>query len=175
MMSTHFLKRGNLERTPPLMETHPEHIAPCGLYCGVCRIYHATQEDDRTFLQRLVNIYRRRFPEIAAATADELLCDGCLSARRSVFCRECSIRACTQQKGFEGCHECPGFPCSLIDEFPLPVGRKVILRAIPYWRTHGTEQWILAEEKRYRCPECGQRLFRGARQCRHCKAPVDVD
>jgi hypothetical protein len=61
------------------METHPEHIAPCGLYCGVCRIYHATQEDDRTFLQRLVNIYKRRFPEIAAATADELLCDGCLS------------------------------------------------------------------------------------------------
>jgi hypothetical protein len=67
------------------------------------------------------------------------------------------------------------FPCSLIDEFPLPVGKKVILRAVPYWRTHGTEQWILAEEKRYRCLECGQKLFRGDKQCHQCKCPVNVD
>jgi hypothetical protein len=95
------------------MDIRPEHIAPCGLYCGVCRIHYATQENDQA---------------------------GCLSTRRSVFCRECAIRECTQQKGFQGCHECPEFPCSLIDEFPLPVGKKVILRAIPYWRTYGTEQ-----------------------------------
>lgn len=157
------------------MDLRPEHIAPCGLYCGVCRIHYATQENDQAFLHRLVKIYTRRFPEIAPANADDLLCDGCLSTRRSVFCRECAIRGCTQQKGFQGCHECPEFPCSLIDEFPLPVGKKVILRAVPYWRTYGTEQWILAEEKRYRCPECGQKLFRGAKQCHQCKFPVDVD
>ena len=157
------------------MMIHPEQIAPCGLYCGVCRILAATQEDDRAFLERLVRVYKRRFPEIDAATADDLLCDGCLSTRRSVFCQECSIRECAQQKGFQGCHECPDFPCPFIDEFPMPVGKRVILRAIPYWRSRGTEQWIAAEEKRYTCPECGQRLFRGARQCRHCRSPVDVD
>ena len=157
------------------MKIRPEHIAPCGLYCGVCRIYYATQENDGTFLERLVRVYSRRLPEIAPRTPDELLCDGCLSTRRSVFCQECSIRECTQQKGYQGCHECPDFPCLLVDQFPMPVGKKVILRAVPYWRTHGTEQWILAEEERYRCPECGQKLFRGAKQCRHCKAPVDVD
>jgi hypothetical protein len=80
-----------------------------------------------------------------------------------------------QQKELEGCHQCPDFSCSLIDQFPLPVGKSVILRAIPYRRAHGTEQWVLAEEQRYHCPECGQKLFRGARQCRHCHAPVDVD
>jgi hypothetical protein len=157
------------------MEIHPEHLAPCGLYCGVCRVYHATQENDRAFLDRLVKVFARYLPEIASVAPDELLCDGCLSAKISVFCRECSIRECTQQKGFQGCYECPDFPCRFIDEFPMPVGKKVILRAIPYWRTHGTEQWILAEEKRYQCPACGQKLFRGARQCPHCKSPVDVD
>jgi hypothetical protein len=157
------------------MEIPRELIAPCGLYCGVCRIHQATQANDRALLQRLAKIYARRLPEMASATADDLLCDGCRSTRRSVFCRECAIRECTQQRGLLGCHACLDFPCSRIDEFPIPVGKKVILRAIPYWRAHGTEQWVLAEEKRYRCPGCGERLFRGARQCPHCNSAVDVD
>ena len=126
-------------------------------------------------MERLKKIYARRFPQMAAVSPDELLCDGCLSTRRFPFCRECSIRECTQHKGFQGCFQCPDFPCPFIDEFPMPVGKKVILRASPYWRAHGTEQWILAEEKRYRCPECGQKLFRGAKWCDRCKSPVDVD
>lgn len=157
------------------MDIRPEHLAPCGLYCGACRVEHATQENDRTFLQRLARIYGRRVPEIAVAAVDGVLCDGCLATRRAVFCRECAIRECTQRKGLEGCHECSEFPCALIDEFALPAGRKVILRAVPYRRAHGTEQWVLAEEQRYRCPECGQRLFRGAKQCDQCRTPVDLD
>jgi hypothetical protein len=156
-------------------EINPEQIAPCGLYCGVCRIQQATQENDLAFLKRLTRIYARRFPEIAAVPPKGLLCDGCLSARRFPFCQECAIRECARRREYQGCHECLDFPCSLIDEFPMPVGRKVILRAIPYWRTHGTERWIASEEERYRCPDCGARLFRGAKQCRRCNAPVDVD
>ena len=154
---------------------YPEHVAPCGLYCGVCRILQATQADDRAYLERLVKIYARRFPEMAGLPPEELLCDGCLSTRRSVLCQQCSIRQCIQIKGYSSCHECADFPCSLIDEFPMPVGKKVILRAIPYWRDHGTEEWIRAEEERYRCPECGGRLFRGARQCPECNMSVNVD
>ena len=158
-----------------MTKIHPEQIAPCGLYCGVCRIHHATQENNLAYLKRLARIYARRFPEFAGAPAEELLCDGCLSTRRSVFCQECAIRDCTQQKGFEGCHQCPDFPCALIDQFPVPAGKKVMLRAIPYWRTHGTEAWIAAEEARYHCPACGHRLFRGARQCEQCRTSVSID
>jgi hypothetical protein len=158
-----------------MTETQPEYVAPCGLYCGVCRIRFATEAEDLGYLKRLARIYARRFPEIASASPDELLCDGCLSNRRFVFCRQCAIRDCTRQKGYQGCHECPDFPCSLIDSFPMPVGKRVIQRSIPYWRAHGTERWIQSEEDRYRCPECGHRLFRGARQCECCKSTVDVD
>jgi hypothetical protein len=141
----------------------------------VCRIGQATQENDLKYLKRLVKVYARRFPGIASDSPDELLCDGCLSARRFVFCQECAIRDCTRQKGYQGCHECVDFPCRLVDEFPMPVGKKVMLRSIPYWREHGTERWIDAERERYRCPECGHGLFRGARQCERCNAAVDVD
>ena len=158
-----------------MTETEPEHIAPCGLYCGVCRIRYATEENDLAYLQRLARIYARRFPEFTSLAPEELLCDGCLSTRRFPFCQECAIRDCTQRKGFQGCYECVDFPCALIDGFPMPSGRKVMLRTIPYWRAHGTEAWIVAEEKRYLCPECGHRLFRGARQCERCNSPVDVD
>ncbi|MGD9099044.1 MAG: DUF3795 domain-containing protein [Anaerolineae bacterium] len=157
------------------MEIRPEHVAPCGLYCGVCRIYQATRADDRKFLGRITKIYARHLPDLGHVTLDDILCDGCLSERRSITCRVCAIRECVGQKGFPGCHECHDFPCAFIDEFPMPVGKKVILRAIPYWRAHGTEQWILAEEERYRCPECGQKLFRGVKRCQYCKSPVDLD
>lgn len=158
-----------------MKKVRSEYVAPCGLYCGVCRIRYATEEKDLEYLKRLTKIYKRRFPEIASVSPDELWCDGCLSTRKFVFCKECSIRDCTQRKGYQGCHECNDFPCDLVDEFPMPVGKKVILRTIPYWREHGTEAWIQGEDERYRCTKCGSRLFRGARQCEYCQLSVDVD
>jgi hypothetical protein len=114
-------------------------------------------------------------PELAPLAAADLLCDGCLSARRSGLCRHCSIRECALGRGLEGCHECERFPCTMIDEFPVPVGRQVILRAVPYRRAHRTGAWMLAEEERYRCPECGHSLFRGAARCSGCGFEVSVD
>jgi hypothetical protein len=169
------LRTSRKEEYGPVSEVNLSYAAPCGLYCGVCRIRQATQEEDLAYLRRLARVYGRRFPEMAALPPEKLLCDGCLSARRFPFCQECSIRDCAQEKGYQGCHQCPDFPCSLVDEFPMPAGRKVMLRAVPYRGAHGTTQWILAEEARYLCSECGQKLFRGAKQCPHCRALVDVD
>ena len=50
----------------------------------------------------------------------------------------------------------------------MPVGKKVIMRAIPYWREHGTEKWVRDEESRFGCPGCGHQLFRGAKRCNEC-------
>ena len=62
-----------------------------------------------------------------------------------------------------------------IDNFPMTIGKKVILRAIPYWREVGFEKWIGDEEARYVCPECGQKVFRGVVVCNRCKAKLDSD
>jgi len=156
------------------MESRKGLAAPCGLYCGVCGVYIAHRENNLKFKERLRDFYQKG---LGAATlvVDDIRCEGCLSGVISIFCQTCQIRSCTIEKGIEGCHQCSDFPCKYIDEFPIPVGKKVILRAIPTWRELGTEKWMEEEEKRYHCPHCGNKLFRGAKRCRNCREPVDVD
>lgn len=149
------------------MQNRAKLAAPCGLYCGVCGVYIAHRDNNAKFKERLTTVYN--------VAVDEIKCQGCLSDELFGFCRTCPIRSCALQKGIDGCHQCPDFPCQFIDNFPLPVGKKVILRAIPTWRELGTERFMDEEEKRYHCPHCGYILFRGARRCRQCRHPVDVD
>ncbi len=163
------------------MAYNPDLAAPCGLYCGVCAIRIAGRDNNQKLKEKLVNLYKGGtpgkgvIPQADRLTVDHIQCEGCLSAEPFFFCQECDIKSCTQEKGYEGCHQCDDFPCSLIDNFSMAVGKKVILRAIPYWREHGTEKWIADEESRYVCPECGNKLFRGAMRCNQCKTPVDLD
>ena len=157
------------------MKINPDYIAPCGLYCGVCGILYATLDDNLKFKERLFGVYQGTLPGSENLSAQDIYCRGCLSDEPFGYCAQCSIKDCTKKKGYTGCHECKDFPCSLIEEFPMPVGKKVIMRAIPYWGEWGTKRWITDEEARYICPECGHRLFRGAKRCNRCKTPVDLD
>ena len=157
------------------MTVNQAFLAPCGLYCGVCGVYYATRDDNEKFLEKLLGVYQEKIPGLESLTIEDLKCDGCLSERVSYFCRVCAVKDCTRGKGLSGCHECGDFPCAHIDGFPVPVGKKVILRAIPYWREHGTEKWVADEEARYLCPGCGHMLFRGAKRCNKCKTAVDLD
>lgn len=149
------------------MENKGKLAAPCGLYCGVCGVYIAQRDNNIKFKERLTTVYD--------VTVDDIKCQGCLSDQLFVFCLTCAIRSCTIEKGIEGCHQCNDFPCKFIENFPLPVGKKVILRAIPTWRELGNDGWMEEEEKRYHCPHCGYELFRGAKRCRNCREQVDVD
>ena len=149
------------------MEDKKKLAAPCGLYCGVCAVLIAHRDNNTKFKERLTGVY--------GVTVDDIKCEGCLSNELFVFCRACPIRSCTIDKGIEGCHQCDDFPCQFIDNFPLPVGKKVILRAIPAWRELGTERWMEEEEKHYHCTHCGYTVFRGVQRCRNCQSPLDLD
>ena len=149
------------------MAVNRDLLAYCGLYCGVCGIYIAHRDQSEKFKERLAPVY--------GVGAEEIKCRGCRSDEPFTYCKVCSIKSCNREKGYEGCHQCSDFPCSLIEEFPNEVAQKVMLRAVPQWREMGTEKWVKAEEVRYSCPECGVALFRGAKRCRQCKAPVDQD
>ena len=149
------------------MAVQNELAAPCGLYCGVCAVYIATRDNNDKFREKLTGVY--------GVTADQLVCDGCLSDRVAGFCKICSIKSCCAEKKIEGCHQCGDFPCIHIDNFPIQVGKKVILRSVPAWRQIGTDKWMEEEEKRYICPFCGYALFRGVKKCRNCGNPVDLD
>jgi len=163
------------------MQVNPDFVAPCGLYCGVCAIYMADRDNNEKFKQALVGLYQGGKPGKGGLdgaewlTTADIKCKGCMSQEPFVFCRTCAIKDCTREKGYEGCHQCDDFPCSYIDNFPMTVGKKVILRAIPYWREVGTQKWTEDEQARYLCPECGNKLFRGAARCNQCKTAVDLD
>ena len=149
------------------MDTKQEFASPCGMYCGLCGIYIAHRDNNQKFKEKLTEVYNVKI--------DDIKCKGCLSDEP--FANTCAIRDCSSERGIEGCHECTDFPCKYIEDFifPNPVGKKVVLRSIPFRREYGTERWMEDEEKRYHCPYCGYKLFRGAKRCRNCKQPVDVD
>lgn len=163
------------------MKINPELASPCGLYCGVCAVYIADRDNNKKFKERLVALYqggvpgKGTLPNSENLTIDDMQCKGCMSDVRFLHCRQCEIRACTQQKEYTGCHECNEFPCGHIDNFPMAVGKKVMLRAVPYRREVGTEKWIAEEEARYFCPECGNKVFRGVVKCNRCKTMLDLD
>jgi len=145
-------------------------LAPCGLYCGVCGILYADRDGNEKFKKKLCGVY--------GVQPQDIKCAGCMAENEEnvfFYCRSCPIKQCVREKGIEGCCRCDDFPCALIQDFPMPVGKKVMLRAVPQWRELGAEKWVEEEEKRYHCPECGYPLFRGAKRCRSCKAPVDQD
>ncbi len=154
-----------------MVEVKKELLAPCGLWCGVCSIYIAHENNNLKFKEKLLPVYKA-----FAKTVDDIACTGCLS-EGTVFpvCQACAIKKCCKDKNIKGCYQCDEFPCKYIDNFPIPVGKKVILRSVPFWRQHGTEKYVEAEMNRYRCPDCGNQLFRGAKRCNKCKVPVNVD
>ncbi|MGD0279640.1 MAG: DUF3795 domain-containing protein [Smithella sp.] len=137
-----------------------ELLAPCGLYCGVCGIYYATANGDDQLKEKLAKAY--------GDTPDKISCRGCCSNSVYWYCSVCAVKSCAMEKGYLGCHQCISFPCDKIDNFPVPEGKKNILRAIPRWKELGTEEFIKAEEKLFSCENCGTKLFRGARKCRKC-------
>jgi hypothetical protein len=163
------------------MTINPDFVSPCGLYCGVCAIYIAHRDNNIKLKERLVNLYKGgtagkgTLPNSEALSIEDIRCRGCLSDEQFMHCRQCEIRNCTKEKGYTGCHQCNEFPCHHIDNFSMVVGKKVILRAVPYRREFGTEKWIRDEEARYICPECGNRVFRGAMKCNKCKVQLDLD
>jgi hypothetical protein len=163
------------------MAINPDFLSPCSLYCGVCAIYIAHRDNNTKLKERLLRLYqggtpgKGTLPNSENLTVEDIRCRGCLSDDRFMHCRQCEIRSCTEQKGITGCHECNEFPCHYIDNFSMTVGKKVILRAVPYRREFGTEKWVLDEEARYVCPQCGNKVFRGAMQCKQCKAELDLD
>ncbi len=163
------------------MIPNPDFISPCGLYCGVCAIHIAHRDNNQKLKEKLVTLYKGgtqgkgTLPNSDQLSTDYIRCSGCRSNDLFMHCRQCEIRECTKNKGYSGCHECNEFPCPHIETFSMAVGKKVIMRSVPYRRQFGTEKWIEDEEARYHCPHCGNKVFRGVIRCNQCKAELDLD
>lgn len=98
-----------------------ELISICGLDCGKCEAYIATQANDRAALQAVAEKWAKEYG--ATFAVDTLYCDGCtnLTGRHVGHCGECDIRACGLEHQVENCAHCAEYPCAKTERFAAMV------------------------------------------------------
>jgi hypothetical protein len=93
-------------------------LAYCGLDCGECEAYIATQNNDWAGLEAAAKQWAEQFGarEIAA---DMCICDGCSSGGRksTAHCATCAIRQCASARGVTTCAHCQEYGCATLQNF----------------------------------------------------------
>ena len=147
-------------------------VAVCGLYCGACPMYLATQSNDE---QKQKELLKRFSSGPMKLKLEDVLCDGCIgNGRVASFCLNCAIRKCPNDKqNITLCSDCPDFPCSRITDFNndgMPHHGEVLenLRQI---RNMGIKKWAKHEEERWQCPQCQQPMSWYDSKCSNCETP----
>ena len=102
-------------------------IALCGLDCGECPGYIATQEDDDSLRRETAAKWSEEHD--SDLTSDDINCDGCTSDGKHLdYCNVCEIRACGLERGVENCSYCDDYVCGVLDRFlqKVPKARQTL-------------------------------------------------
>ena len=146
-------------------------VAPCGLYCGACPMYLATQEKDETRMKSILKQFSSGSGKFAM---EDLLCDGCIAGGRvASFCAKCAIRDCASKKTEDKrCAGCLDFACSRITGFNNDGMRhhSEVLSNLRQLRQRGIKEWAGYEAERWRCPQCRHPMSWYDAECSKCKA-----
>jgi hypothetical protein len=91
-------------------------IAYCGIDCGACPAYVATQKNDDALRTETAKKWSEMFK--ADFKAADIHCDGCLgeSPRMFHYCKVCEIRRCARAKKIANCAFCPEYSCAKLDK-----------------------------------------------------------
>ncbi len=150
-------------------------VAVCGLYCGACPMYLATQSKDEEKQKALLKQFSGSPIKLKM---EDILCDGCIgNGRVASFCRNCAMRTCPDDKqGVTRCSDCRDFPCSRITEFNndgMPHHGEVLnnLRKI---KEMGIQKWAKYDEERWKCPKCKSPIAWYDSKCPQCGEPRSV-
>ena len=142
-------------------------VAPCGLYCGACSSYLATQRNNE---QEPASGAGSKQP-----SPKSMVCDGCLSGGRTpAHVPKCAIKLCAAEKSkTRRCSECAEFPCKRItdfnnDGFPHHAEALENLRQA---HAMGIRDWTKHEEDRWQCTKCQTKLSWYDPECPKCKTP----
>ncbi len=87
------------------------NIGSCGIDCGNCEAYKATQAGDTEKLAELAV----KWGGDKGLTAKDMLCDGCASDRVFKNVLDCTVRNCAHAKGFKACSQCGDYSCDKLE------------------------------------------------------------
>lgn len=131
-------------------------VGVCGLYCGACGIYRATQDNAEEKLEEFARGLSAKTGK--EFTVDDVRCDGCLvNGRLDLWCRNCQIRVCEKlQSGNIRCSDCDEFPCTRLTDFRDDGmnHHSEITDNLEQLQKMGIEAWTEYEENRWTCAEC---------------------
>lgn len=91
--------------------------AYCGLECGDCPAYLATQANDMAALARVAEEWGKQSGmDIPPET---VICDGCKPGKRMCsYCFMCKVRECAASKEIPTCAHCEDYACRLLQACP---------------------------------------------------------
>jgi hypothetical protein len=92
-------------------------IGVCGLDCGACEGYLATQANDAAAKEKVAAKWRVEFgnPKV---DAKYVTCDGCRTEDGVLggHCAECEQRLCAIGRGLPNCAYCPDYGCEKLNK-----------------------------------------------------------
>ncbi len=127
----------------------PKLIAPCGMNCGVC-IGHLRDKNQ---------------------------CLGCreMSEGKQGSCRKCTIMLCKilkDNKMLFCSDKCEKFPCTRLKNLDKRYKVKYkmsMLENLDNIKKFGIKKFVTSEQKRWKCPKCGEVLCVHRDYCLECK------
>lgn len=147
-------------------------VASCGLYCGACPMYLATQSKDESRMKSLLQQFSSSKMKMKM---EDLLCDGCRgTGRLATFCRKCEIRDSAASKTkTKLCSDCPEYVCSRVTGFNNDgmLHHAEVLSNLRQIKTLGIKEWAKMEEARWACPGCRGRISWYDAACPKCAKP----
>lgn len=116
-----------------------ELVAPCGMNCAICSQYLALKNDVKS---RGIQIP---------------YCPGCQPRDKNCFFikKRCDL---IRNKRARYCYECSDFPCQQLkrlDERYRRHHRMSMIENLEYIRDNGINEFLVNEEEKWKCPECG--------------------
>ncbi len=133
-------------------------LAYCGLYCGACPSFLATEAGT---LEALAG---------NGLGAEQLRCLGCRSEAVSVYCQNCSMRKCAGAQGLTSCADCADFPCRVLKAFDRDgvAHHQGVVNALQVCGAVGTDEWLRVQAARFTCGGCGRALRYQDERCPEC-------
>jgi len=92
-------------------------LGACGLVCGECPAYKATQANDVETIAKVAKEWSAAFH--ADVKPEHVWCDGCMTAgpRKCHHTTECEVRVCVVKRGLDNCAACPDYGCATLTAF----------------------------------------------------------
>jgi hypothetical protein len=119
---------------------NPNLIAPCGMNCAICASYLALKND------------------VKSKGVKISYCTGCRPRNKN-----CSFikKQCTALSSGEVafCFECSSFPCDTLKSLDSKYKtryRMSMIDNLNFIKEHGMQSFLEAQEKTWKCPDCGE-------------------